>query len=50
MGKYSVIEYRNVNDFKYGSFDVYVKPDEVMASGLRKRGMHSRYMLIRRND
>jgi len=46
-----VIEYRNMNDFKYGSFEVYAKPNEMIISGiLKKTNGRSRYMLIRRND
>ena len=50
MGKYSVIEYRNQNDFKYGSLEVFAnKPDEIIISGLlKKTGGRSRYLLIRR--
>lgn len=47
---FSVHEYRNQNDFKWGSFDVYVKPNEIIVSGLlKKNGSHSRYMRILRD-
>jgi hypothetical protein len=50
MPKYSVIEYRNQNDFKYGNFEVFAKPNEVIISGLlKKSGSRSRYLQIRRN-
>lgn len=49
MGKHSVIEYRSQNDFKYGSFEVFAKPNEIIISGLlKKTGGRSRYLLIRR--
>jgi CO/xanthine dehydrogenase FAD-binding subunit len=51
MGKFSVVEYRNVNDFKYGSFDVYLKSDEIIISGiLKKNSSRSRYMSVRRRE
>jgi len=47
--KASVTEFRNQKDFRYGSFDVYVRKNEVIISGmLKKSGSRSRYMLIRR--
>lgn len=50
MGRFSVIQYRNQNDFKWGSFDVYVKPDEVIISGLLKKGGgHSRFMKVKKD-
>lgn len=50
MGKYSVLEYRNQNDFRYGSFEVFAKPHEIIISGiLKKSGGRSRYLLVRRS-
>lgn len=44
---FRVHQYRNQNDFKWGSFDVYVKPKEVIISGLlKKTGSHSRFMKV----
>jgi hypothetical protein len=40
------MQYRNQNDFKWGSFDVYVKPNEVIISGILKKGGHSRFMRV----
>jgi len=49
--KARVTEYRNQKDFRYGSFEVYVKPHEIIISGvLKKSGSRSRYMLVRRTD
>jgi hypothetical protein len=50
MAKYSVIEHRNKNDFKYGSFDVIVRSNEVILVGILKRGNRSRFMTIRRKE
>ena len=45
-GKWTVIEYRNQKDFKYGSFEVYVKKEEFIISGILKRGQRSRYIKV----
>lgn len=47
--KGSIIEYRNINDFRFNSFTVYVKRDEIIIRGILKSGASSKYMLIRRN-
>jgi len=46
MSGFSVIQYRNQSDFKWGSFDVFVKPDEVIISGVLKKGNRSRFMKV----
>jgi len=48
-GRYSVIEYRNQKDFRYGSFEVYVKPNELIISGVLKTGQRSRYLRVVKN-
>ena len=50
LSRYSVIKYRSEEDFKWGSFDVYVKSNEIIISGILKRGNRSRFMLIRKNE
>jgi len=43
----SARKFRSYNDFKYGSFTVYVTEKEVMIRGiLKKTGNYSPYMLI----
>ena len=37
MGNWSVIQHRNFNDFKYGSFTVYVTKKEIVIRGILKR-------------
>jgi len=49
MAKYSVIEHRNINDFRYGSLDVIVRSDEIILVGVLKRGNRSKYMTVRKN-
>lgn len=50
MAKWSVIEHRGYNDFKYGSFSVYATPKEIVIRGvLKKTNQHSMYLLLRRN-
>jgi len=47
--KCRVIEYRNQNDFMYGSFTVYVTANEIIIRGILKRdNQWSKYMLIQR--
>lgn len=47
--KCRVIEYRNQNDFQYGSFTVYVTTNEIVIRGILKRdNQWSKYMLIQR--
>jgi hypothetical protein len=48
MGKWSVIQHRNYDDFTYGSFDAYVTEEEIVIRGRLKRGQPSLYMIIRR--
>ena len=41
-------KYRNYNDFKYGSFIVYVTEHEVIIRGiLKKTNNYSLYMLVK---
>jgi len=49
MSRYSVMTARNYNDFKYGSFNVYVTEKEVVIRGLLKKGNSSLYMKIVKN-
>ena len=45
---WQVIQYRGFNDFKYGSFILYVTEKEVMIRGiLKKANNYSSYMLIK---
>lgn len=37
MTKLTVIRHRNFNDFKYGSFIVYVTPRDVIIRGILKK-------------
>jgi len=46
--QWSVINYRSYDDFRYGSFDVYVTENEVIIRGRLRRGNSSPYMLIRK--
>jgi len=49
MGKWSVVEYRNIKDFHYGSFTVYLRANEIIIRGiLKKSNASGKYMLIRR--
>ena len=51
MNKISTIKYRNFNDFKWGSFEVYVTEKEVIIRGiLKKTGGFSPYILVRVDD
>lgn len=50
MGKWTVIQHRNYNDFVYGSFDTYVQEDEIIIRGRLKRGQPSLYMVIRQGS
>ena len=51
MGKWSTIQYRNFDDFKFGNFTVYVTKKETVVRGiLKKTGQTSLYQLIRRNN
>lgn len=44
----SVRKFRNYNDFKYGSFQVYVTENECIIRGiLKKTGNFSPFLLIR---
>lgn len=44
--RWSVQQYRNYNDFMYGSFDSYVTEGEIIVRGRLKRGQQSLYMKI----
>lgn len=46
--KWTVIQYRNYDDFSYGSFDSYVTENEIVIRGRLKRGHPSLYMIIRK--
>ncbi len=46
--RWTVIQYRNYNDFLYGSFDTYVQEDEIVIRGRLKKGNNSLYIMIRR--
>lgn len=47
MTKTTVRKYRNFNDFKWGSFEVYVTEKETIIRGiLKKTGKYSPYYLI----
>lgn len=48
MGKWTARQYRNWNDFQYGSFDAYVQEREIVIRGKLKKGNTSLYMLIKR--
>jgi len=48
--KWSVTQYRNFNDFLFGSFEVYVLEKEIVIRGRLKRGNNSLYLLIRRES
>ncbi len=51
MVRFSVLQYRNYNDFKYGSFNVYVTEKEVTIRGLLKKNNNSSlYMRVVKND
>ena len=44
-----VIEYRNRDDFVYGSFSVYVTEREVLIRGILKRDQQwSKFMLVQK--
>lgn len=46
--KHSVIQYRGYDDFKFGSFSIYVTKNEVVIRGiLKKNNSSSLYMMIR---
>lgn len=47
MGKLTARKYRSFNDFKWGSFQVYVTEEEAIIRGvLKKTGKYSPYILI----
>jgi len=47
--KWSVVQYRNHNDFTYGSFTAYVTEREIVIRGILKKNHNpSLYMMIRR--
>lgn len=47
MTKITARKYRNFNDFKWGSFEVYVTEKEAIIRGkLKKTGKFSPYILI----
>ena len=50
MGKWTVIQYRNFDDFLWGSFDTYVQEEEIVIRGRLKRGQNSLYMMIRKSN
>jgi len=51
MKKWSVIQYRNYDDFVYGSFSSYVTKQDVVIRGvLKKTHNNSLYMMIRRDN
>ena len=48
MGKITVRKFRGYNDFKYGSFQVYVTEHEAIIRGiLKKTDNYSPYLLVR---
>lgn len=48
MGKITIRKFRNYNDFKYGSFQVYVTEKETIIRGiLKKTDNYSPFYLIR---
>jgi len=48
-GKWTTIQYRNFNDFKFGSFTVYSTEKETVVRGiLKKTNQPSLYQLTRR--
>ena len=49
LGKWSTIQYRNFNDFKFGSFTTYVTEKETVVRGiLKKTNQPSLYQLTKR--
>jgi len=48
--KWAVVQYRNYNDFTYGSFDTYVTEKEIVIRGRLKKGGNSLYMMIRKDS
>lgn len=51
MGRMITRKFRNFNDFKWGSFQVYVTEKEIIIRGiLKKTDNFSPYILIREND
>jgi len=51
MSKITARKYRNFNDFKWGSFQVYVTEKEAIIRGiLKKTNNFSPYIMIREND
>ena len=47
MGKITVMKKRNFNDFKWGSFQVYVTENEAVIRGiLKKTNILGTYMII----
>lgn len=50
MAKYTVRAYRGYNDFKYGSFTVYVTEKETIVRGiLKKTNGYSPYMIVQQS-
>ena len=50
MNKINARKYRNFNDFKWGSFEVYVTEKEAIIRGvLKKTNNYSPYILIFEN-
>jgi hypothetical protein len=48
MAKWSVRQYRNFDDFHFGSFEIYCTEQEIVIRGRLKRGQNSLYMMLRR--
>jgi len=48
--RWFVRQYRNYNDFRYGSFDSYVTEREVVVRGILKKGGSSLYLMIQKQD
>lgn len=49
--KYSVKQFRNYNDFAFGSFTSYVTENQIIIRGmLKKKNCISKYMEINKNE
>jgi len=49
--KWKTRQFRNYNDFKFGSFSIYVKEKEVVIRGILKKSNNpSLYMIVYRCD
>jgi len=48
--KWAVRQYRNHDDFMFGSFDIYVTEKEIVIRGRLKRGTNSLYMMLTRTE